>query len=371
MRIGFDAKRAFFNQSGLGNYSRNMIQYLANVFPKEEYFLFTPPIKGKNLFEVPGQAQIISPATKVERMFPSLWRSVSITNEISALNIDIFHGLSNELPLHIYNSKAKSVVTIHDLIFMRYPQWYKPIDRYIYKKKFHHACNNADKIIAISEQTKADIIYYFEINPDKISVVYQGCNPIFYEHVSDEKKKEISKKYHLPENYVLTVGTIEKRKNLLTLIKAMQNIKFPVPLVAVGRNTDYAREVRQYIDKNKLGNKVVILNDVKTEELPAVYQMSTIFVYPSIFEGFGIPVIEALNSEIPVITTQKGCFSEAGGKHSIYINPENPEEMGEAINKVLKDKNLRNTMIQNGRKHALNFREEKIANNLMKEYRTL
>jgi len=368
MRIGFDAKRAYLNASGLGNYSRNMISYLTKQFPENEYFLFTPKTSDRFDFVEDNTVQTILPQTTFHKTFPSYWRT-NLTGELQKYNLDIFHGLSNEIPYNIQKSSVKSVVTIHDLIFLRYPKLYKRIDRNIYEKKFRYACEHADKVIAISEQTKRDIMDFFGTDESKIAVVYQGCNPVFYRKSGTEELEKIRKKFNLPERYILSVGTIEERKNTLQIVKALHKHHIDIPLVLAGRLTPYADKIKTYIRENQMENQVLLLHEVETEELPTLYQMGEIFVYPSIFEGFGIPIIEALNSGVPVITSREGCFREAGGPDSLYVDPENIDDLAEAINHILSDSYLKENMIKKGYEYALNFREEKIAADLMAVYK--
>ena len=370
MRIGFDAKRAFFNFSGLGNYSRNTIRQLSSGFPENQYHLYIPREKGciENQF-LQNQTPVF-PSSWSGRKFPSFWRSFWLSKALEQDGIDLYHGLSAEIPFGIHKHKVRTVVTIHDLIFLRYQQWYKTIDRVIYTRKSRYACGAADSIIAISEQTKSDIIEFFGIPADRITVVYQGCDPAFY-HTANEKKREIyRKKYSLPEQYLLYVGTIEPRKNLLQVIKALHMSGSGLPLIVIGRPTSYAKTVRQYISDHGLEN-ILFLGNVPNEDLPALYQMAEIFIYPSRFEGFGIPILEALNSGTPVITSKGSCFPEAGGQHSLYIDPDQPQEIAESIRKILEDPGLARQMSEMGKKHAERFREETMAAAIMDVYENL
>src|SRR5690606_3725090 len=162
---------------------------------------------------------------------------------------NIYHGLSNELPFSINQTSVKKVVTIHDLIFLRYPKLYKPIDAYIYKKKFEFACNAADVIIAISEQTKRDIIQYFQIPEQKIKIVYQSAAPIFNNIATSELKQKIALKYNLPKKFILNVGTIEERKNGILLINALPKIQQGYDLVFIGKSTSYKSLLENQINK--------------------------------------------------------------------------------------------------------------------------
>lgn len=367
MNIGFDAKRAFFNTSGLGNYSRNTIRLLSEYYPENNYILYTPSDKDVIEFEIKKNIRIVTPSSFIGSIAKSYWRSVQISKQIIEDKIDIFHGLSNEIPSGLKKANIQSLITIHDLIFFRYPELYKHVDRNIYIKKVKNGCSNADKIIAISNQTKSDLIQFMNVDESKIFVVYQGCNPIFYDIA--ENKEEVRSKLSLPEKYILYVGTIEKRKNLLNVIKALKENNIETPLVVVGRKTNYFHEVENYINHNNLNQQVSFYHNIETEDLPAIYQMAEIFIYPSIFEGFGIPILEALNSGTPVITSKGSCFSEAGGGSSIYIQPDNIEEITEAIRLVLNNKGLREKMIIDGLEHAKNFKDKKVAEDLMNIYK--
>jgi glycosyltransferase involved in cell wall biosynthesis len=370
MRIGFDAKRAFNNQSGLGNYSRNLLSALHSRYPDISYILYTPDIK-KNLFDLTGKNfELRTPVKTFHRIFPSVWRSFAISGELVKDKPDIYHGLSHELPSGIERSGVKSVVTIHDLIFIRYPALYSYIDRYIYMKKFQFACKEADRIIAVSRQTADDIVEFFRIDPGKIDVIYQSCNPCFITDTDDKRKQSVRQKYRLPDRYILNVGNIEERKNSLTLIKAVHSAKIDLPVVIIGRKTKYYKLVKKYINDHRLTN-IHIHDTISNEELPSIYQMADIFIYPSLFEGFGIPIIESLFSGTPVITSKGGCFSEAGGPDSFYINPLDHEEMAAAIKKILSDISLRRKMIESGYRHAKNFTPEKAADNVMHVYKSI
>ncbi len=370
MRIGFDAKRAFFNYSGLGNYSRNIIQYLRMYYPDNEYFLYVPYRSPAALIHnSPGQ-NFIYPEGLLSRSLPSVWRSYLLPVRLDSDRIEMYHGLSNEIPFGIHKYNIKSVVTIHDLIFLRYPEWYRKVDRMIYRIKTHYSCMNANRIIAVSSQTKSDIIEFYKISPEKIDVVYQGCDPQFYNESSQSLKEGILKKYGLSAGYLLSVGTVEKRKNLLGVVKAIHEGRIDRPLVVIGRQTSYAKIVKEYIALHQIKN-IRFLENVPGEDLPPLYQMASMFIYPSIFEGFGIPILEALYSKVPVITSSGGCFIEAGGEHSIYINPENIKQIAESIRNVLEDNDLRLKMIIKGYDHALKFNDKAIARNIYNVYKTV
>ena len=373
MKIGFDAKRAIANFSGLGNYSRFIIDILQKGEPDSRYFLFYPKkkknIRFSELLRRPGTIGIVP--SGLWQKFPSLWRLWGIDRSISETGIEIFHGLSNELPLGISKTGVKTVVTIHDLIFLRYPDYYHFIDRKIYNLKFSYACRIADKIIAISECTKKDIIHFYGIEAEKIEVVYQGCDKSFSIVKSEQEKKAISEKYGLPSTYVLSVGTIEERKNLMLIIKALELLPENIHLVAVGKSTPYAEKIKKYIARKDIAKRIHFYHQISFDELPSFYQMASVFVYPSFFEGFGIPIVEALRSGIPVIGAKGSCLEEAGGPSSIYVDPLNEKELADAINNILTNKTQAQEMIKNGKEYAKRFDDNIIVQQLANIYHGL
>ncbi|MDR0743252.1 MAG: glycosyltransferase family 4 protein [Tannerella sp.] len=373
MKIGFDAKRAIQNNTGLGNYSRYVIEILSKYYPDNSYILFAPKQKENSRLNTILSRTNISFVFPdgIAKIFSPLWRILGIKKDIRKQNLAIYHGLSNELPVGIKKTGVKSVVTIHDLIFLRYPEYYKPIDRFIYKLKFKAACQQADKIIAVSECTKRDIVSFFHIPEEKITVVYQGCHPDFSIKVSEEKKSEIISKYSLPLRFILFVGSIEARKNLLLTVKALKGISEDIHLVAIGKSTPYQSVVEQYAEKSGIKSRLHILNNVPFEDLPALYQSAAIFVYPSFFEGFGIPVIEALSSEIPVIAATGSCLEEAGGPGSIYVDPNDTAELSERIMEIVNNQELTNNMIESGKEYVQRFSEDAISAEIMNIFNNL
>jgi glycosyltransferase involved in cell wall biosynthesis len=370
MRIGYDAKRLFCNHRGLGNYSRDLIRILNEYYPENQYDLFTPKIR-INFPVNPQNTQIIQP-TGIYKLLPSsVWRSIGLKSEIMRLGDDIFHGLSQELPFGIEKLPIKKVITFHDAIFIRYPELYPSSYRRIFTAKNMQSCRIADRIIAISEQSKRDAIEFFKADPAKVEVVYQGCNNIFRQKASTEEKERIKVKYNLPADYLLFVGAIEPRKNIAAILQAIYQERIDIPLVIIGRKTDYTDELKNLAKELKLSTQIHFLHHVETNDLPAMYQLAQLFIYPSIFEGFGIPILEALCSETPVITSAGSCFEETGGEFSLYIQPQDAEEIGAAIRKVLTDSNLQSTMKSRGLIHAGYFTDEKIAKRLINLYKNI
>lgn len=361
MKIAFDAKRFFHNNSGLGNYSRDLVRILAENYPENEFVLLEQKKseRGKEILDLPNVS-----FHQVKK--GNFARQLKFGKAAQDLNADIFHGLSGELPLKWDKKSIKKFVTIHDLIFLRFPQFYSYFDRKIHYWKFKKACEQADLVIAISEQTKRDIIQFLKIKEEKIVIIYQGCHQTFKERKSKEFLEKTKEKFKIPECFILNVGTIEPRKNLLNIVKVI--VDSEINLVVVGKKTKYFKLVETFISQNKVQNQVHFLENVSMEELSALYQLADIFVYPSLFEGFGIPVIEALFSETAVITSNTSSLPEAGGKNSLYVNPQNSEDLKSKISFLWSNKSERKRLAEKGLEFVQKFSDDKIAENLMKIY---
>ena len=200
--------------------------------------------------------------------------------------------------------------------------------------------------------------------------MYQGCNKVFQNSIPIKQKEEILKKHQISKDYLLYVGSIEERKNLLTILKTLKELPNQ-KLVVIGDGKSYKVKCLRFIAKNNLSNRVMFLSGLSLEEMVVIYQSAQIMIYPSIFEGFGIPILESLCSKTPVITSKGGCFSEAGGPNSKYINPLSIEEMKKAILKIQNSNNLQNSMTEKGFEYAQRFTDDKIAKNLMNIYKSV
>ncbi|PTQ99312.1 glycosyltransferase involved in cell wall biosynthesis [Mucilaginibacter yixingensis] len=365
MKIGFDAKRAFLNNTGLGNYSRWLITSLASFYPNNSYHLYTTRSSERTrIFNVFTN---IHTTIAPNKTFAAYWRSRGIIKDLKRDGIDVYHGLSHELPSGIHKTGIKSVVTVHDVIALRFPQYFSAINRYIYNSKLKYACRVADKVVAISERTKQDLVEMLQVDAGKIAVIYQSCDASFKTECTAAQKQSVKEKYQIPDKYILSVGTIEERKNLLLLINALPQVK-DIPLVVIGKQTDYADKVKAAIAQHNLSNRVIFLDRVDFADLPAIYQQAQIFVYPSRYEGFGIPILEALCSGTPVIAATGSCLEEAGGPDSLYVAPDDVNGLAAKLMIILGDETLRQKMITRGKEYSRNFDDDKLAAQMMAVY---
>jgi glycosyltransferase involved in cell wall biosynthesis len=238
-------------------------------------------------------------------------------------------------------------------------------------------------VIAISEQTRKDIIRFYGIPEEKIKVCYQSCNPRFGETASAEEKNRIREKYDLPPQYFLYVGSLIRRKNLLGICKALLAVKngINIPLVVIGDGTKYKEQVKQFIKENNLEAQVIFLSETAqarnskefrtAEDFPAIYQQAIAMIYPSFFEGFGIPVLEALWSRLPVITSNVSSLPEAAGPGAYYVDPGQPGEIASGMKKIISDTAYRDFIVEKGFEYAQNFSTEKTAAAVMNVYKSV
>ena len=375
MRIAFDAKRAAQNRTGLGNYSRFVIRILQRYYPDDMQLLYVPnPRKTQYLgsdLTSSGRVSLRFPQGLWKRL-RSLWRVWGVTADTKREGCDVFHGLSNELPLNVRKAGCRKIVTIHDLIFVHCPEYYHWIDRKVYDFKFRRACRNADVVVAVSEYTKREIMRYYGTPEQKIRVVYQGCDPAFAASVPQEKADEVRCRYQLPSRFVLYVGSIEKRKNLMLVAKAFAESRelqaSGLKVVAVGKRTAYTDEIIRYLYAKGIDNRFLFFHNVPFADLPSFYCSATVFVYPSRIEGFGIPLLEAITAGVPAIGCTGSCLEEAGGPDSIYVNPDDYHAMAQAIIRVANDPVQRKSMTDKGKAYARRFSDETLARQLHEIY---
>lgn len=372
MIIGADAKRILRNTTGLGSYSRTLVNDLANVMSADDRLLLYAPDKGYD--ELRRQVTV---APAIDYRYPGgalkriLWRSHRMVDDLRRDGVQIYHGLSGELPVGIRRAGIRSVVTIHDLIFLRHPEYYNKIDVLLYKLKFHLTLREADRIIAISECTKRDIMHFGHVEPDRIDVIYQACSTRYRQQATQQMLDTVRQRYSLPERYILNVGTVEERKNIMLAAKALTLLPSDIALVIVGRQTDYCRQVGDYAHSHGISNRIVFLHNVGNQDLPALYQMAQVFVYPSRYEGFGIPIIEAIQSGLPVVACTGSCLEEAGGPNCLYVSPDDHSAMAHAINTLLGDDRERNRRIQASRHYIERFEGNDVARQVYDTYHSI
>ncbi len=326
MKIGYDAKRYYHNNTGLGNYSRTLVKNLQEMFPENEYRLYD------------------------EKAFQ---RTFSMAKKAEREGCQLFHGLSNELPMVLPKGSMKTVVTMHDIAWITFPDMYHWHDRIIYDIKYGRSCRTADHVIAISQSTKRDVMKYYGVPEEKISVVYQPVQDFYYTPMSAGKAEGLISSHFgntLPKEFILYVGSINSRKNLLVVVRALQVMppeRRPFLLI-IGNGREYRREVESYIMRHALDRHTLIETNIHNNQLlQALYKMAKVFVYPSFYEGFGLPVVEAALQQTAVITTTVSSLPEAAGRDACLIDPHSDDahlQISHFLDRLLSDDDYR-TMV--------------------------
>lgn len=372
MIVGFEAKRAFKNNTGLGNYSRMLICGLAHQHQEVRSILYSPDMSGEYSDYFTSYANISTrQPSGLDRHFPDLWRGYGLALHLKSDKVDIFHGLSHELPHGIPHS-IKRVVTMHDLLAWHHPQYFKPFDRIAHRIKQRHSCNIADAVVAISQSTKQDLINFIHVPESKIHVIYQSCDPIFWQPVTEQDKATVRKKYKLPEKYIICVGTVEERKNQLAVVKALASLPADVHLVILGRHRGrYAAELTAEARSRKLTDRVHFIRNADFDHFPALYSCAIASVYMSFFEGFGIPILESLCTDTPVVTSNLSSMPEAGGEAALYASPDKPDEIAQQLRRIIESPKLRDELVAKGRLQREKFTQKKIIDDLYSLYNTL
>lgn len=367
MRIGFDAKRAFHNATGLGNYARDVLRVLHRHKPEHQLVAYTPR-RGRIAFDLGDRFSVRTPRGPLGLVLPSVWRTAGMAADAARDGIEVFHGLTAELPMGLARRGIRSVVTIHDLIFERFPELYRPADRKIYGWKARSAVARADLVVADTEQTKRDLVEFYGAEAGKIEVVPLGCHGIFREPRGQEALDDTARRLALPPRFLLAVGTIERRKNLEVVIRVLPSLP-GVHLVAVGRATPYLGELQALARELGVADRVRFLSGTGLADLASLYRLAELVVYPSIFEGFGLPIVEALCSGTAVVTSKGGCFAEVGGPDSAYADPRDAEEWRATLSALLADPDRRRAMAAAGLRWAERFADGAIADALDAAYR--
>ncbi len=367
MRIGYDAKRAFCNTTGLGNYSRTLIQDVEAFRPHWTLFLFTP--LRKLAFSPKGQ--VITPQSSVNKTFHSIWRSFSIPQNISKLNLDLYHGLTHEIPYGIHQ-KVKTVVTIHDLIFLLRPQEFTWTDRQIYNYKIRYATHHAHHILTFTEETKKNLIHCLNIPEKKIVLIPQSCHPAFLKKYSSQDIVHSCKQFTLSKPYIHFVGSFIPRKNPMKALLAFQHIAHAtdIDFVMIGNGPEKKR-CQRFVKQNELNKRVHFISPTSTEQMAMLCQKSELLLYPSVAEGFGLPILEAHFSKTATLTSSHSCLPEVAGPHSYYADPDRPEELAAQLQEILDSPKERALTAQKSYLWAQKFTPENVTKQLIHFYESL
>lgn len=301
------------------------------------------------------------------------WRTFRLGRAAQRDGVQLYHGLSHEIPRDLPRTGIPGVVTFHDLLFVRHPELFPAADRMSYAWRYRWSAEHASAIVAVSAQTRDDLVKWYGVNPEDVTIIPPARDPAFARTVPDAEATAVRSRLQLPPTYLLSVGTLERRKNHRVLVEALALLDpgTTPPLVLVGRDGGEARALQSLADTRGVGARVHILRTVSSGDLPAVYQGASLFLYPSLFEGFGMPIVEAMSAGIPVISSAGGCFPDAGGPSTRYVTATDAVGLGAAMRDILDDPDLAERMRNAGRQWAGRFDATVLAAPLLALYHSL
>jgi len=352
-RFGFDKKTGLPNRVGSSEFCYQLLLSLSKVDKINNYSVFLPVKPSLDMPEETEKWDYIVFKSK------KLWTLLGLSKKLAEYKnkIDVFFSPTHYLPLR---STVPSVISILDVSYLYFPGLFKKKDLYQLKLWGKYSINKADKILTISNSSKNDIIKAYGISEAKVSVVYPGIKQVL--NVKFMDKKELAKKFGIKENYILFVGTLQPRKNIARLIEAFSKLKNnDLQLVIIGKKGWQYEEILQAPEKFGVKEKVKFLEGIIDEDLPSFYKNAIYFVLPSLYEGFGLPVLESMQYGCPVITSNISSMPEAGGDAALYVDPYSVDDMAEKLDNLIKDNKLREELVKKGYEQVKKFSWEKTA----------
>ncbi len=366
MRIGIDATALPPQLYGAGNYTVNLILALLKVDVANEYVVFTKPSHA-SLFEGHARPQIVQ-ARLASRMLRVIWEQSALPLLARRHHLSILHSPHYTLPLL---TNCKTIVTFHDMTFFLYPQLHQGYKRVFFKTSIRLSARRANAIIADSESTRRDILRILKPNAQHVFAIPLGISEKFRRIVNVLEIERIRSKFNLPERVVLYVGTLEPRKNLPVLMRTFKELVdrgLNYSLVIVGKKGWQYAEIFQTLEHSGIQERVIFLDYVPETDLPFLYNAADLFVYPSLYEGFGLPVLEAMACGVPVITSNVSAMPEMAGDAGLLVDPRNTDEWADAMQLVLTDRALHDKLAYKGLERSKLFSWERTARETLAVY---
>ena len=381
MRIGIDIRLIGKKQTGSEAVFFNLVKNLAEIDQSNQYFLFTDTdpkqnddlkleidkLKLKNNFQI---IFIDSP----NRFWWNLW---ALPNYLRQHPVNVFH--TQYIAPFWMPKNIQLVLTIHDISFNFFPQFVKYSDLFFLKMLIPRSLRIATKVIAVSEFTKDEIEKYYHVPAEKIAVARNGVDfELFNQNITQEKLKQVRQKYNLPQQFILYIGTLQPRKNIPVLIKAVKILreKFDfqdTSLVVAGNRKahNFDPKIDKTIKKYNLESCVIFPGWIDEKDKPALYKLASCFVFPSLYEGFGIPIIEAMAAGAPVVSSGIACLTEVGGNAVLFADPKKPEEFAQKIHEILSNENLRKDLVRKGTETAQKYTWRENAEKTLVVYKSI
>jgi len=358
MRIGFDVRSLLKEETGVGIYCKNLLSALAQKDYINEYFLFSSSFKSRfSPKKIPEFSRMhFRDFQYPVRLINLIWHWIlwPPMDRFFQTKLDLTHSVT---PL-IIPSKGRKIVTVHDLFFMDYPGLANPEAGRDFYRRIRSSLKKADGVIAVSGFTKEKILEKFKIPEQKVRVIYHGLDRDFLKDVSRYKLRKTREYWELPRSFLLFVGSIDPRKNLPVLIEALKIVhdKYKaIHLVIAGPEGKDSKRVMAKISSTGLESWVKRIGFLNKEILIHIYNLATAFVFPSLMEGFGLPVIESMACGLPVAISRNSSLPEIAGDAALYFDPSSPEDIAETLIRILKKRNERRDLVERGKRRALEF----------------
>lgn len=368
-RLGFDAVRALRNRTGLGNYARGVLRGLRAAAPDDTLLLYTSRPATGEFADFAASLHADVRRGPAGTMSGAWWRTFRAGRQAARDHVALYHGLSHQLPRDLPSTGVRSVVTFHDLIYERAPELFPAPDRLSYRWRYRWSARHADAIVAVSTSTRDDLVEWYGIDRSTIAVIPPACDPAFGVMVGAIDAAMMRRRLAIPDQYLLSVGTLERRKNHVVLLEAMALLPANTPpLLLVGRDGGQRAILEREIDRLHLTGRVRIVDNVAAADLPALMQGAALFLYPSRLEGFGMPIIEAMAAGRAVVAALVPSLSDAAGPAAVMAAPSHAPSWAAAIAGLLADPAVRIHRQSLGRAHAARFDEAALGGQLARVY---
>jgi len=356
MRIGFDAR--MISHPGIGRYIKNLLNAMLPLNTEHEFLIFG----NKGLLATCSLEPTSGSIVHWDAPIYSIKEQLS--NPFNGHGLDIVHIPHFNVPLGI--NKGKLVVTIHDLIYTKFPEYLPLVKRKVAKFLINSAIKRSDTIISVSENTKKDILEISPIAEKKTEVIFEAADPAFKVLCDKGLLDSVRDRYSLPENMILFVGSLKRHKNIERLVDAYNKAKTRTScnLVIIGR---YHKQDSKILRKIR-SSGIIYLGEVPAEDIVAIYNLADLLVFPSLYEGFGLPVLEAFASGVPVAASNASSLPEVVGSAGVLFDPYDTDDICDKICKIMSDKGLRHDLIEKGQERLKEFSWEKTAEQTLAVY---
>ncbi len=378
MRIGIDARKILNPEkgevAGIGHYTYHLMRHLLDIDKINEYTLFFDYRLAKRKLEKFKRKNVkikYFPFRHYKRYLGLVYSRLLVTATLARENLDVFHFPAGSIPAKY---TGKKLLTVHDLAIWKHPDLFAKIERRQARSLTSTTLKNVEKIIVVSDATRADIREIFDINPEKIKVIYNGIDKRFFIEPTSAKINDLKKKYKIKKDYILYLGQLEPRKNLTRLIEAFSELKERnlgenFQLVIAGGSGWLAKEIRHIASDSEYCEDIIFAGYIEPDDLTSIFRGAKLFVFPSIYEGFGMPVVEAMACGLPVVLSDIPALKEVAGDVGVFVNPYSVSGMARAMWRVLSSNSLQKELTQKGLKRAEEFSWEKCARETLELYK--